>query len=96
MKKKRRRGALGARVCARARARATARARGAPAAAADGGGTRADGLALHLFDPVTLRAVGGRYGGPPEETLVRFIKCRSQATREEMNERIQRALRANT
>ena len=56
---------------------------------------RPDGIALHLFDPVSLRAARpGRYGGPPEETLVRFIRCRSEPMRREMNDRIQRALRA--
>ena len=57
---------------------------------------RRDGILLHLFDPVVVRASTkghGKYGGPPEETLVRFIKCSNPARRAMMDERIQRALR---
>ena len=43
-----------------------------------------------------MRASGKRDysdGGPPEETLVRCIKCSNPARRAMMDERIQRALR---
>ena len=59
---------------------------------------RRDGILLHLFDPVVVRGARGfgKYGGPPEETLVRFIKCSNPARRAQMNDRIQRALRSLT
>jgi len=65
---------------------------------------RPDGLALHLFDPVVVTA---RHHGQPQrqgegvlrsgarrETLEHFIKCASAATRQEIDDRIQQALRA--
>lgn len=53
----------------------------------------AEGLLLHLFDPVAV-AAPQRRGQPSEETLVRFIKCSKEALTKEMDERIQRALRS--
>lgn len=51
----------------------------------------AEGLLLHLFDPVAVAVPKGR---PTEETLVRFIKCSNAMLIKDMDERIQRALRS--
>lgn len=72
---------------------------------------RPDGVALHLFDPVNRpghpasnrgpdRGPGGGPGSNRDsrearETLVRFIKCRSETTRAEIHDRIQQALQAS-